>query len=130
MFAVALAYGSAATAGQKKDKDKKEETPDISTIMQKGHGKGGCLATIGAAVKGGEWEKAQKSATVLAGFGEALGKNKPPKGDEKSWKALTEKYAENTKAVATAAEAKDSDKTQAALKAIQQSCKGCHSVHK
>ena len=36
-----------------------------------------------------------------------LGKNKPPKGDDKSWKALTEKYAANTKEVYKGTQDKD-----------------------
>lgn len=49
---------------------------------------------------------------------EAMGKNKPPKGDEKDWKAKSDALV---KAI------KDDDKA-AFKKAVD--CKGCHSAHK
>ena len=61
---------------------------------------------------------------------ESLGKNKAPKGDEKSWEKLTKKYNENTKEVLTSAEKKDADGTAKGLKTIQNSCMECHKAHK
>lgn len=132
VFALALAYGSAASAGQKKDKDKKEEKlPDISEIMKIAHAKtDGYLAKITGEAKGEKWEDAQKDAKNLVLAGENLGKNKPPKGDAKNWEKLTKKYVENAKAVADAADKKDAKGVTAAIGMIQKSCGECHGAHK
>jgi cytochrome c556 len=128
VLAMTLAYGTAATAGQK---DKDDKIPTISEIMTQGHkGTDSFLAKLKGEVKGEKWDDATTNAKALALFGEALGKNKPPKGDEKSWKALTEKYAKNTKAVLTAVEKKDAKAANTALGAIGMSCGGCHKAHK
>ena len=129
MVAIALAYGSAASAAGQKDKD--DKVPDISEIMLKGHkGTDAYLAKIKGAAKGAKWEDAQKYAKTLAFFGENLGKNKPPKGSEKSWKALTEKYAANTKDVYKGTEDKDVKAVNKGLGAIGASCGACHKAHK
>jgi hypothetical protein len=126
LFAVALSYGAAATPGQK---DKDDKVPDISEIMLKGHkGTDSYIARVKNAAKDDKWEDAQKYAKTLAFFGENLGKNKPPKGDDKSWKKMTEKYAESTKAVYKATEDKDAKAVNKALGSID--CKGCHSAHR
>lgn len=127
MMAVLLAYGSvgATPADEKKD----EKLPDISEIMKKGHDKTeGYIAKVRESAKDGKWEDAQKYAKTLAFFGESLGKNKAPKGDEKSWKALTEKYATNTKAAFKATEDKDAKAVNKALGGIN--CGECHKLHK
>ncbi len=130
VLAMTLAYGTAATAGQEQ-KDKEDKIPTISEIMSQGHkGTDSFLAKIKGEVKGEKWEDATTHAKALAVFGEALGKNKPSKGDEKSWKNLTEKYATNTKAVLTAVEKKDAKAANTALGAIGMSCGGCHKAHK
>jgi hypothetical protein len=124
--AMILAYGaSSATAGQDKDKD----VPTISEIMVKGHkGTDSYIGKIKSAAKGAKWDDAAEYAKALALFGEGLGKNKPPKGDEKSWKTLTEKYAATTKSVVEAVGKKDAKATNAALGKIN--CGECHKAHK
>jgi hypothetical protein len=125
-IAVALAYGSAATAGQK---DKDEKVPDISEIMLKGHkGTDAYIAKIKGAAKDGQWEDAEKYAKTLAFFGENLGKNKPPKGDEKSWETLTKAYAATTKVVYKGTQDKDLKAVNKGLGGIN--CGGCHKAHK
>ncbi len=125
MMAVLLAFGSGTTRAD----DKK--LPDIAEIMKKGHAKtDGYIAKTKEAAKGEKWEDAVKYAKDLNTLGEALGKNKPPKGDEKSWKALTEKYVASTKAAVEGAEKKDAKAVNAALGAIGTSCGGCHKAHK
>ena len=127
VVAIAWAYGASATAGQKE----KDEIPDISEIMIKGHkGTDAYIAKIKGAAKVGDWDDAQKYAKTLAFFGENLGKNKPPKGDEKSWKTLTEKYAANTKDVFKGTQDKDVKAVNKGLGAIGGSCGGCHKAHK
>lgn len=129
MAALVLAFGGfggAATA-----EDKKDETPTIKEIMAKGHkGTDAYLGKVKAAVKGEKWDDAQKYAKALAVFGEALGKNKPGKGDADSWKKLSEKYAADTKSLFDATEKKDAKAANEALGAIGGSCGGCHKVHK
>jgi hypothetical protein len=126
--AMILAYGaSSATAGQDKDKD--EKVPTISEIMIKGHkGADSHIGKIRSAAKGAKWDDAKEYAKTLAFFGEHLGKNKPPKGDEKSWKTLTEKYAVATKSVVEAVDKKDAKAVNAALGKIN--CGECHKAHK
>jgi len=124
--AIAVAYGSAATAGQKDEK-----VPDISEIMIKGHkGTDAYLAKIKGTAKAGNWDDAEKYAKTLAFFGENLGKNKPPKGDAKSWEKLTQAYASSTKAVHKGTQDKDVKAVNKGLGAIGMSCGGCHKAHK
>ncbi|MBA4064142.1 MAG: hypothetical protein C0501_10600 [Isosphaera sp.] len=128
----ALGVAAVLTASGAGGQDKKDEKlPDIKEIMQKGHkATDNYLAQIKAEVKGEKWEDAGTHAKLLNAFGEALGKNKPPKGDDKSWKELCEKYASNTKAVLAAVEKKDAAAANKALGAISGSCGGCHKAHK
>jgi hypothetical protein len=133
--AAALAVGGLALAfsvgSQAADDKKDDKVPTIKEIMKKGHqGTKSLLKGIGAQAKEGKWDDAMDGAKTLKTFGEALGKNKPEKGSDESWKKLTEEYKENTKAVFEAVEKKDADKTAEALKKILDSCKGCHSMHK
>jgi hypothetical protein len=108
-----------------------DKVPDISEIMTKGHkGTDAYLARIKSAAKDENWEDAQKYAKTLAFFGENLGKNKPPKGNDTSWEKLSKKYADNTKAVLKGADDKDAKATIAGLDAIGKSCMECHRAHK
>jgi cytochrome c556 len=128
MFA-ALGIGATTLAYSASAAD--DKVPDISEIMTKGHkGTDAYLAKIKTAAKADKWEDAQKYAKTLAFFGENLGKNKAPKGDDKSWEKLTKEYMENTKAVAKGAEDKDAKATLAGLDAIGKSCGACHKAHK
>src|SRR5262245_23657895 len=56
-----------------------------------------------------DWDRAgEKSKTWLAAAND-IGKNKPPLGDDKSWKEQTDKYVTNVKAIDTAVGKKDAD---------------------
>jgi hypothetical protein len=124
--AVAIAYGSVATAGQK---DKENKVPTISEIMTQGHkGTDAYIAKIRGAAKDGKWEEAEKYAKTLAFFGENLGKNKPPKGDAKSWEMFCKAYTEATKAVYKGTMDKDAKAVNKSLGGIN--CGGCHKAHK
>jgi hypothetical protein len=128
-LAVAVSVGSSVAAEEKGTTEDKTYT--ISEIMKKGHaGSKSLLKGIGAQVKEGKWDDAKDGAKLLKTFGEALGKNKPEKGSEESWKKLTDEYKDNTAAVAEGVEKKDADKVSASLKKIGGSCKGCHGAHK
>ena len=125
--AAALSVDPAVSAQDKKA----DKLPDIKTIMTEGHkGTDSFLVQIGKEAKGGKWEDALTHAKALNVFGEALGKNNPPKGDKTSWETLAKKYNENTKAVLAAVEKKDATATATSLKAIQGSCTDCHKSHK
>ena len=85
---------------------------------------------IAAAAKKGAWSDAAKtSKTWLAAAGD-LGKNKPPIGDDKSWKNQTTKYLRNVKAVDSAVGKKDASALTKALGTVGQSCGACHSKHR
>lgn len=106
-----------------------DKVPTVSEIMKVGHAGGKSLiAKIKGSVKGGKWDDAKAPADALKVFGEALGKNKPGKGDEASWKKLADKYKESTAAVAAGVEKKDAKAVAAALGKIN--CAECHKAHK
>jgi hypothetical protein len=124
MMAAVLSFGGATRAGDKEDK-----VPDISEIMKKGHkGADSYIAKIKDASKNDKWEDANKYAKSLAAYGEALGKNKPPKGDAESWEKLTKKYAENTKLALKGTEDKDTKEVNKGLGGIN--CMECHKAHR
>lgn len=122
-----LAAGAASAGnGLRPDKPK-----DISEIMKKGHaGKKALLNVIGNDLKAEKWDDVKKNTEVMKVYGETIGEFEPPKGDKASWKKMTDKYKEDTGAMFKAAEKKDAAGTEKHLKAIQNSCKGCHSAHK
>ena len=123
MIGLLVSYGAAVSADDK--------LPDIGEIMKKGHkGTDSYLAKLKGEAKDGKWEEASKDSKSLVAFGEALGKNKAPKGDAKSWESLTKKYADNTVAVQKAADAKDAKGVETAIGAITKSCGECHKSHK
>ena len=133
-MAMILSFGAVSTAQDKKDqKDKKDDKAkimDIDEVMDKAHDKKtGYVAKLKTAVKGEKWEDAEKLAMSLTTAASDLGMNKPPRGEAKSWEALTKKYTENVKAVADGVEKKDAAATNKALGAIGMSCGGCHKVH-
>jgi hypothetical protein len=122
---MAVVLAGAISADDKKD----DKLPDIPEIMKKGHEKtDGYIAKINGAAKNGDWAEANKYAKSLAILGEALGKNKPPKGTPESWEKLTKKYAENTKLVLKGTEDKDTKSVNKGLGGIN--CRECHSQHK
>jgi hypothetical protein len=127
--ALALVLTLAATGGAQEKKDAKDEkVTTIKEIMQKGHkGTDAFIAKIKSEAKEGKWDDAQAHAKALAVFGEHLGKNKPAKGDEKSWETLSKKYAESTKAALKATEDKDA---KAVDKALMINCMECHKAHR
>ena len=85
---------------------------------------------LAARAKDGKWDDAAKtSKTWLEAAGD-LAKNKPPLGDEKSWKEQTDKYVTNVKAVDSAVAKKDATALGKALGTVGSSCGGCHSKHK
>lgn len=123
-FVLAAAFGVALA------EDKKEEVPDVDTIMTEAHGKGGLRAQVDAAQKAKKLADAQKPADKWAKLASAMAKNKPPKGEAASWKKLCDDYEKCVKGVAKAVkDDKDAEVTKAQAK-VQATCKGCHETHR
>lgn len=119
-----LVSGTSAIA---EDKDK---VPEISEIMKKAHGKGGLRAKVTGAVKKGDFETAAKEMEAWQKLASALGKNKCPKGDEKSWKKMTATYDKQIKTLAGFVKEKNAKGAATCLGVIGKSCGGCHKAHK
>ncbi len=127
VLAVAFSVGSFAADDKKKD-DKKN--PTIKEIMKKVPGKDGMVAKTSAAAKVEKWEDAQKLGKQLAEYGEALGKNKPKKGDNDAWEKHAKGFAEAMTSISDGAEKKDKDAVNDAVKKFGTSCKECHDAHR
>lgn len=106
------------------------KAPDVNALMVKCFRPGGYRQTVLDAVKAEKWDDAAKLAKEWGELGATLGRAKAAKGEPKSWEALSKKFAENTKAVADAAEKKDAKAVSAALGALGLSCGNCHKLHK
>jgi hypothetical protein len=111
----ALAMFVLAGTDQAGEKDKAKYT--ISEVMLQAH-KGGLLNRVAS----GKGDKAD--AEKLLDYYLALGKNKPPEGDAKSWK----KFTDGLVAAAKVAVKGDEDAGKRLKKASN--CTACHKVHK
>jgi cytochrome c556 len=76
------------------------------------------------------WEEVQKQTKDWVAMAETLGKQKPPKGSDESWKKQTDKYLGLVKDVDAAAHKKDLDGMKKGLGTVGMACGGCHSQHK
>jgi cytochrome c556 len=76
------------------------------------------------------WDEVKKDAKEIARLGAMLSKLDPPKGEKDSWQKLTKAYAENAKALDTAAAKMDKDATKAASAKLGESCDVCHKAHR
>ncbi len=92
---------------------------DIEKIMEKAHDKDDGILKI---VVNGKATDAQKKE-LLELYVE-LGKNKPPKGDAKSWKTKTDALVLAAKEVVAGKEDGIKDLKKAT------NCKACHAIHK
>jgi cytochrome c556 len=77
-----------------------------------------------------DWSEVQKKTKDWVAMAETLGKQKPPKGTDESWKTQSAKYLALVKDVDASAEKKDLDGVKKGLGAVGMSCGGCHSQHK
>lgn len=121
---LALACGSVAVGDDK--------FANTDTIMTKTFNKKkGNLPKLADALKAEKWDDAQKAADTIAKLAADLGKNAPPKGSPESWKKLSAEFAEQAKAIATAAAAKDAKATKQAIEKFtaKENCNNCHSAH-
>jgi cytochrome c556 len=76
------------------------------------------------------WEEVQKQTKDWVAMAETLGKQKPPRGSDESWKKQSEKYLTTVKDVDSAAQKKDLDGMKKGLGMVGGSCMGCHSQHR
>ncbi len=113
---LAVVFAGMTVLGAADDKPKY----DIETIMDKAHGEKN--DKILRKVLDGKATDAEKKE-LLELYTE-LGKNKPPKGNEKSWKDKT------TALVSATQEVVDGKGTGVADLKKASSCGGCHKVHK
>lgn len=115
MALLAVAFVALTVVGAADDKPKY----DIETIMEKAHDEdNGILKKVVA----GKADAAEKKS--LLDLYTELGKNKPPKGDAKSWKTKTGALVTAAKEVVDGKE----DGIVHLKKATV--CKDCHTVHK
>jgi hypothetical protein len=109
------------------------KTPTIKEVMGKlTKGPNSLTTTINKELQVEEptWDDIKKHSKEFCTFAEALGKNRPPKGDEKSWTKLTDAYNESAKALSEAADKMDKKAAMAAIKKLQSSCMNCHKSHR
>lgn len=107
-----------------------DKVPSTKEIMGKANTPKGLVKTIATAAKGEKWDAVAKDAEQLKAYGEALGKNKPKKGEAESWEKLAGAYKASTAAIAAGVEKKDAKAVADAAAAIGKSCGACHSAHK
>ncbi len=108
-----------------------KKAADIDTIMKKIHGKkGGLIPAITELVNKDMVAKASAQAKQVAALAADLGKNKPKKGEQKSWDELTKAYSDAAADLSAAVEKKDADAAKSALNIIGGSCKACHEAHR
>jgi len=108
-----------------------DKTLSNEDIMKKLHGKMGSHKQINKALDGApDWDTITKHAKIYAELTAQLPKNKPEKGDDKSWKMLSEAYAKDAKALNEAAAKKDADTVKTVFGKLKESCDACHENHR
>ena len=100
-------------------------------IMKKLHGKNGSHKQIIKALDGEpDWDVITKHAKIYAEITPQLSKNKPEKGDDKSWQTLSKAYAAEAKALSDAAAKKDKEAVKTVFGKLKDSCEACHENHR
>ena len=128
-LAAVLVPVAAVTVGAFEDEAPKTDAI-MKALFKKGSGKFNTALDKQVKASPTDWEEVQKTTKEIAKLGGDLSKGEPEKGAKESWAKLTGKFSEDTKALHSAAEAKDLEKLKATQKAIGGSCKSCHSVHR
>ncbi len=103
----------------------------IKQVMKKVNGKNGICPFFKSelASKEPKWDVLSEKAKDLVPLAKAMGKNKPPKGDDASWMKLCSGYEKAAEALEKACADKNLKNAQAAMKTIT-NCGGCHKLHK
>ncbi|HLN28067.1 MAG TPA: hypothetical protein VK395_09990 [Gemmataceae bacterium] len=112
--------------------DNDDDVPAVKEIMRKLYGgRNGLRAALLKNLKSDKpsWDEIQRQAEEIAKLGAAIGKNDPPRGDQKSWEKFTTTFATNAKAVDTAAQKQNKLAIQTAFNRMG-NCTACHSAHK
>ncbi|WP_020475202.1 hypothetical protein [Zavarzinella formosa] len=133
VFSMAVLVGGGDTVAQDKKEAKKELPKKIETIKHVMAAQNQLKGAVPKAIKAGDWDTVKKQATDWVAAAEVMAGQKPKKGDEASWKELTDKYTAETKKLLAAAEKKDTDAATAAIAYLSDgkgTCGGCHSKHK
>jgi hypothetical protein len=107
--------------------------PKLKELMGKiGRGPQALQGSLGAALKQSEpaWDTIQSKAHEYALATGELGKHEPVKGAKDSWAKLTATFSEAAADLDKEAQAKDKEKTVAALDNLGNSCKDCHQQHR
>ena len=108
-----------------------DKSPTTEEIMKKLHGKNGSHKLINKALDGDpDWATITKHAKIYADLAALLDKNKPEKGDEASWKKLSQAYAKDAKALSDAAAKKDANQVKEVFGRLKESCETCHENHR
>ncbi|MCE9532369.1 MAG: cytochrome C [Planctomycetes bacterium] len=133
-FAVVAALGVAMVVftGSSSTVANNAAEPSIKDVMTKvNKGKPSLCAELkgGVSAKEPKWDELATKAKELTPLAKALGANKPPKGDDASWKKFTDAYAKAAEDLEKAIGAKDAKAAGAAMKVIS-NCGGCHGAHK
>jgi hypothetical protein len=105
----------------------------IKEVMDRAHkGSGSLLDSIGKDLKTDQpdWPGIQKESKELVVLGTALGKAKPPRGEQTNWDKLCRQYIDNAKALDAAVDNKNKDTAQTLQKALKMSCRDCHMAHR
>lgn len=118
----ALVAVNVSLADEKKD-EKEKKPMSIEDVMKKGF-KGGKSLYRKIISKKKEPTKEEKEKFLA--MMKDLAKNKPPKGDEKSWKKFTTALVEPTEKIV---KGEDVEKAMAALKKAAK-CGDCHKAHR
>jgi hypothetical protein len=126
---VALGLAAAVTISANVGNTAEDKVPDLHTIMSKSFNKKtGYKGAVETAVKGENWEEAQKVTKEWNDLAVAIAKNKPTKGEQKSWDEYCAKFTDNMKTIVDATDKKDAKAANKALNSFN--CGACHKAHK
>jgi cytochrome c556 len=78
----------------------------------------------------GEVGSLTKQYTTAASFVGAHAKDKPEKGDDKSWAKLTTQFNTLSKDLDAAVVKKDKEQIKATIEKLQDTCEACHENHR
>jgi hypothetical protein len=102
----------------------------IKVVMKKVNKDGLCKALgTGLAAKEPKWDELATKSKELLPLAKAMPNNKPPKGDEESWKKFATAYAKAAEDLDKAVADKDAKAALAAQKVIA-ACGPCHMAHR
>jgi hypothetical protein len=107
--------------------------PKLKAIMTRvGKGPQALQGSLGEALKQSEpdWGTIQPRAHEYAELAAEVGSHDPPRGEKDSWTRLTTAFAASARELDEVAQARDKEKTVAALDSLGSSCMACHRQHR